>query len=105
MKMLDNVNAERIITTICPSKLPCFEKVTLLRFRMSRLLVADGMYAQLTRLFYTFYTILGNWRLDRVDCEGKARCRDCDLESVESVDTQVGGHVMSRQERVGMCRR
>ena len=103
--MLDNVNAERIITTICPSKLPCFEKVTLLRFRMSCLLVAGGKCAQFTRLFYTFYTILDNWRPVRVDCEGKSQCRGCDLKSVESVDTQVGGHVLSRQERVGMCRR
>lgn len=103
--MLDNVNAERIITIICPSKLPCFEKVTLLRFRMSRLLVADGMYAQLTRPFYTFYTILGNRNLDRVESERKERYRFSDLESVESVETQVDSHVLSRQARVGMCRR
>lgn len=103
--MLDNVNAERIIATICASKLLLIEKAVHLHFRMICLQVADGMYVQLTRPFYTFYTILGNWHLDRVECEGKERCRCSDLESVESVDTQVGGHVLSRRARVGMCRR
>ena len=103
--MLDNVNAERIIATICASKLGRIEKAVHLHFRMICLQAADGKYAKFTRPFYTFYTILGNRNLDRVESERKERYRFSDLESVESVETQVDSHVLSRQARVGMCRR
>lgn len=103
--MLDNVNAEPIVTTICASKLLRIVKAVHLHFCVSCLQVSDRTFSLLIMPFYTFYTILGNWHLDRVECEGKEQCRCSDPESVESVDAQVGGHVLSRWARVGMCRR
>ena len=103
--MQDNVNAERIIATICASKLPRFERAAHLHFHLSCLRVADWIYPQFTRLFYTFYTILSDWNPHRVDSEGKARHKNSDRKSVESVDAEVDGHVTNRQARVGKCRR
>lgn len=76
-----------------------------LHIRNNEIVETDAMYSQLISLFYTFYTSLGNSKPDRTSDVGIPQCGSYNARSVESVETQVDGHVLSRRARVGMCRR
>ena len=76
-----------------------------LHIRNNEIIEIDAMYSQLISLFYAFYTSLGNSNPDRKSDAGIPQCGSYNARSVESVETQVDGHVLSRQARDGMCRR
>ena len=102
--MLFDKNVEHAIATVGVSDSSRATVAVLLHIRIGGFRVSRNMYPQLKDPFYTFYTSLGNSKLDHVETAKKATYARSVRRSVESVDTQLDGRVTGCQARDGKCR-